>query len=130
LTAESVNPKQAAVEVGKGQPQAQARRFLGPIALAGLILFIADAWVVQTQGFNTFDRANELFVQGFPWGPLVYVFAAVNWSGQPQPRRAALIPAAKPKVRATTCGSWRGSSRHQAATRRKKGASTVRTTKP
>ena len=79
MSARSVDPKQAAVEVGKGRPQAQARRFLGPIALAGLILFIADAWVVQTQGFNTFDRAVELFVQGFPWGPVVYVFAAINW---------------------------------------------------
>jgi undecaprenyl-diphosphatase len=79
LSVRAVDPKEAAVEVGKGEPQAEARRFLGPVALAGLILFVADAWVVQTQGFNTFDRAIELFVQGFTWGPLVYVFAAINW---------------------------------------------------
>jgi membrane-associated phospholipid phosphatase len=77
--ANAVDPKQAAIEVGKGQPGTQARRFLGPMALVCLLLFVGDAWIIQTQGFSTFDRAVELFVQGFPWGPLTYAFAGINW---------------------------------------------------
>jgi membrane-associated phospholipid phosphatase len=72
-------PIKAASEVGKGQPGSQARRFLGPIALLCLVLFLGDAWVIETQGFNAFDRGVELFVQSLPWGPVVYLFAAINW---------------------------------------------------
>ena len=72
------DPAQAAAEVGKGRPGTEARRFLGPIALVGALLFVGDAYVVKTQGFNGFDRAVELFVQGVDWGPLTYVFAAIN----------------------------------------------------
>ncbi|GAC1652694.1 MAG: hypothetical protein NVS9B1_00630 [Candidatus Dormibacteraceae bacterium] len=73
--------KQAAREVGKGRPGTSARRFLWPIAAACLVLFAADAYIVTSKGYTIFDRAVELFVQGFPWGPLVYVFDAINWLG-------------------------------------------------
>lgn len=73
--------RQAAREVGKGQPGRSARRFLWPIAAACLVGFIADSYIVTTRGYTVFDRAVELFIQGFPWGPLLYVFSGINWLG-------------------------------------------------
>jgi membrane-associated phospholipid phosphatase len=71
----------AAAEVATGEPGREARRFLGPIALACVLLFAVDAWVVTTFGYTGFDRAVELFVQKWPWGPVVFLFDATNWLG-------------------------------------------------
>src|ERR1700682_4082055 len=70
--------KQAVEEGGKGQPAAHARHWLWQISLACLLLFCVDAYFVLGGHFTVVDRAVELFVQGFPWGPLVYVFDAFN----------------------------------------------------
>jgi undecaprenyl-diphosphatase len=70
--------KQAAVEVGKGRPGTHARHWLWQLSLACLLLFVVDAYFVLTNSYTVFDRATELFVQGFPWGPVVYLFNAFN----------------------------------------------------
>jgi undecaprenyl-diphosphatase len=70
--------KLAAEEVGKGRPAAHARHWLWLIALASALLFLIDASYVLSGTYTVFDRGVELFVQGFPWGPVVYVFAAFN----------------------------------------------------
>ena len=70
--------KQAAVEVGKGRPGIHARHWLWQLALACLVLFVIDASYVLSGSYTTVDRAVELFVQGFPWGPVVYLFDAFN----------------------------------------------------
>lgn len=70
--------KQAAVEVGKGRPGVIARHWLWKVALACLLLFLIDSYYVLSGTYTTLDRGVELFVQGFPWGPVVYVFAAFN----------------------------------------------------
>lgn len=69
---------QAAAQVGRGRPGMAARHWLWQLSLGCALLFCVDAYYVLS-GFYTFiDRAIELFVQGFPWGPVVYVFAATN----------------------------------------------------
>ena len=70
--------KEAAAEVGKGQPGIHARRWLWQIALGAILLFAVDAYFVLSGSYTIVDRSVELFVQGFPWGPVVYVFAAFN----------------------------------------------------
>jgi undecaprenyl-diphosphatase len=78
LKATAAEAKQAAIEVGKGRPGPSARHWLWMIAVACLLLFVVDAYYVLSGTYTWFDRGVELFVQGFPWGPVVYVFAAFN----------------------------------------------------
>jgi membrane-associated phospholipid phosphatase len=70
--------KQAAVEVGRGQPGVHARHWLWQLALASLLLFGVDSYFVLSGTYTIVDRAVELFVQGFPWGPVVYLFDGFN----------------------------------------------------
>ena len=70
--------KQAAVEVGKGRPGIHARRWLWQMALGSLLLFAVDAYFVLSGFYTVFDRAIELFVQLFPWGPILILFKATN----------------------------------------------------
>jgi len=74
----AADAQRAAAEVGRGRPGASARRWLWQIALACLLLFLIDSYYVLSGTYTWFDRGVELFVQGFPWGPVVYVFAAFN----------------------------------------------------
>jgi undecaprenyl-diphosphatase len=74
----AADAKQAAEQVGKGRPGAVARHWLWKIALGCALLFVVDSYYVLSGTYTFFDRGVELFVQGFPWGPVVYVFAAFN----------------------------------------------------
>jgi membrane-associated phospholipid phosphatase len=74
----AADAKQAVAEVGKGKPGASARHWLWIMALACLLLFAVDSYYVLAGSYTVVDRAVELFVQGFPWGPVSYVFAAFN----------------------------------------------------
>jgi undecaprenyl-diphosphatase len=76
--AAATDAKQAATEVGKGRPGIHARRWLWQLALACALLFVVDAYYVLGGFYTIVDRGIELFVQGFPWGPFVYVFDAFN----------------------------------------------------
>ena len=78
VKAVATDAKEAASEVGKGRPGTIARSWLWKISLGCLILFLVDASYVLSGTYTWFDRGVELFVQGFPWGPVVYVFAAFN----------------------------------------------------
>ena len=70
--------QQAAAEVGKGRPGVAARHWLWPVALGSALLFAVDSYYVLNGFYTAFDRLIELFVQGFPWGPVVYLFNATN----------------------------------------------------
>jgi undecaprenyl-diphosphatase len=76
--AAAADAKQAVAEVGKGRPGVHARHWLWQLALACALLFAVDSYYVLSGSYTIVDRAVELFVQGFPWGPVVYVFAAFN----------------------------------------------------
>jgi undecaprenyl-diphosphatase len=69
---------QAAAEVGRGKPGSAARHWLWRVALAAFLLFLVDSYYVVGGIYTLVDRAIELFVQGFPWGPIVYLFNATN----------------------------------------------------
>ena len=68
----------AAQEVGAGRPGRHARPYLAAIAIGCALLFVVDALVVTGAGYTSFDRAVELFVQNWPWGPVAYAFGATN----------------------------------------------------
>ncbi len=78
VKAATADAKKAAVEVGKGRPGTSARHWLWRIALGCLLLFVADAYYVLAGFYAPFDRGIELFVQGLPWGPVLYLFAAFS----------------------------------------------------
>ena len=72
------NPQAAVEQLERGRPAAAARHWLWQLSLGCALLFAVDAYYVLN-GFYTFiDRGVELFVQGFPWGPVAYLFAATN----------------------------------------------------
>ncbi|HSP10866.1 MAG TPA: phosphatase PAP2 family protein [Candidatus Dormibacteraeota bacterium] len=74
-------PKQAAREVLAGQPQAAARRWLGPTVLVMLALFALDTALVMTHVLLTpFDIPVATLVQSINWGPVVFVFGLINVS--------------------------------------------------
>ena len=68
----------AAAEVGKGRPGREARHWLWQLALGCFLLFLVDSYYVIGGVYTVVDRAVELFVQGFPWGPVVHLFDATN----------------------------------------------------
>jgi membrane-associated phospholipid phosphatase len=74
----AADAKQAAEQVGKGRPGEVARHWLWKVSLACALLFAIDSYYVLSGSYTVVDRAIELFVQGFPWGPVVYLFAAFN----------------------------------------------------
>jgi undecaprenyl-diphosphatase len=75
---DALEPGQAAKEIGRGQPGPAARHRLWQLALASFLLFLVDSYYVVGGVYTVVDRAIELFVQGFPWGPVMYLFAATN----------------------------------------------------
>jgi undecaprenyl-diphosphatase len=77
----SSDPKQAAKEVLAGQPQAAARRWLGPTVLVMLALFAVDTVLVVSHVLLTpFDIPIATLVQAINWGPVVYAFQLINVS--------------------------------------------------
>jgi membrane-associated phospholipid phosphatase len=75
------DPEEAAAEVLSGEPEAAARRWLGPLTIAVAVLFAIDTYFVATRPLLPFDLPVAGFVQGFPWGPLVYPMELINWLG-------------------------------------------------
>ena len=73
--------QRAAGEVIAGRPGRAAQRWLAYLTVILVVLFAIDAFAVTTYGYLPFDRPVELFVQQFPWGPVTYVFDAINWLG-------------------------------------------------
>jgi undecaprenyl-diphosphatase len=71
-------PDKAAAQVAAGDPRQAARAWLWPIAVAVGIMFAMDTYLVATQPLLPFDLPVAVFVQRFPWGPLTYVFQAIN----------------------------------------------------
>jgi len=77
----SADARRAAEEVLAGQPQAAARRWLGPTVLVMLALFALDTVLVVTHVLLTpFDIPIATLVQSINWGPVVYVFQLINVS--------------------------------------------------
>ncbi len=75
----------AAEQVLAGDPRAAARAWLWPLALAATIVFALDTYLVATRPLLPFDVPVAMFVQSFPWGPLAFVFNAINvTAGYPQ----------------------------------------------
>jgi len=77
----SAQPQQAAREVISGEPQAAARKWLGPTALVMFVLFAVDTYLV-TAGVLTrpLDVPITTFVQSINFGPLAYVLQLINAS--------------------------------------------------
>jgi len=77
----SAQPQQAAREVISGEPQAAARKWLGPTALVMFVLFAVDTYLV-TAGVLTrpLDVPIPTFVQSINFGPLAYVLQLINAS--------------------------------------------------
>jgi len=71
-------PARAVAQIGKGRPQGAARHWLWQLSLGAFLLFLVDSYYVVNGFYTVVDRALELFVQGFPWGPVVYLFDATN----------------------------------------------------
>ena len=57
------------------------RRFLGPVAVAALLLFLLDTWLVLSRRPVPFDIPVALFLQRLDWGPLSWWMAATNSVG-------------------------------------------------
>src|SRR6185312_8391102 len=73
-------PKQAAREIAAGRPGETARRVLGPTILVVIALFAIDTYLVYNAVLTmAFDLPVTLFVQKFPWGPVVYPMELINW---------------------------------------------------
>ncbi len=72
--------EQAAAEVLVGHSRASARARVGPLALAATILFALDTYLVATRPLLPFDVPVASFVQSYAWGPLTYVFEAINFT--------------------------------------------------
>jgi membrane-associated phospholipid phosphatase len=72
--------KVAAAEVLAGQPGPTARRWLGPLALVVLALFVVDTYLVVTYGVLPLDLSTTTWIQQINWGPLVYPMQWINAS--------------------------------------------------
>jgi membrane-associated phospholipid phosphatase len=81
LPKDAPDPKEAAKEILAGQPAANARAWLGPLTLVMAVLFAIDTYVVAMPKLLPFDLPVAIFVQSFPWGPLVYAFDLLNAVG-------------------------------------------------
>jgi membrane-associated phospholipid phosphatase len=74
-------PKQAAKEIAAGRPGDTARRVLGPVVLLVTVLFAIDSYLVVNHVLTMpFDLPITLFVQRFPWGPLMFPMELINWT--------------------------------------------------
>jgi membrane-associated phospholipid phosphatase len=74
----SAEPRQAAKEVIAGEPQAAARRWLGPVVLVMFALFAIDTYLVVTRATLPFDIPLTTFIQQTNWGPIVYPLKVIN----------------------------------------------------
>lgn len=72
--------RQAAAEVIAGRPGPTARRWLGPTSLIFFVLFLIDSYLVIQNDVLPFDLPIARFIQGMPWGPLVYPMQLINAS--------------------------------------------------
>ena len=70
----------AAKEVLAGDPRGSARAWLLPLIVAVVILFAMDTYLVATQPLLPFDVPVAAFIQSFPWGPVTYIFDAINYT--------------------------------------------------
>ena len=84
LSIKQADPKQAAAEVLAGRPGQHARAWLGPLTVGLAVAFIAVSVAVgigQSNGMLLpIDLPVTRVIQAFNWGPLVYVFQAINLS--------------------------------------------------
>jgi membrane-associated phospholipid phosphatase len=77
----SAQPERAAREILAGEPQAAARRWLGPTALAMFVLFALDTYLVAAGALTrVFDIPITTAVQSINWGPISYVLQLINAS--------------------------------------------------
>jgi undecaprenyl-diphosphatase len=80
----AADPKQAAQEVLAGQPGEHARAWLGPLTIGLAVAFVVVSVAVgfgQGNGMLLpIDLPVTVAIQAFNWGPLVYVFQAINLS--------------------------------------------------
>jgi undecaprenyl-diphosphatase len=74
----NAQPNEAAKEILAGEPEAAARRWLGPTALAMLVLFAIDTVLVLNGFWLPLDIRITAFVQSLNWGPLVYPMQLIN----------------------------------------------------
>ncbi|HEY6874819.1 MAG TPA: phosphatase PAP2 family protein [Candidatus Dormibacteraeota bacterium] len=75
----------AAQQVAAGDPNKEARHWLGPLVVAAAIIFALDTYLVATRPLLPFDIPVALWVQSFPWGPVTWVFRLINeTAGYPQ----------------------------------------------
>ena len=72
--------EKAAKEVAAGDPRAAARAWLWPLIVAVTIVFALDTYLVATRPLLPFDIPVAAFIQTLPWGPVVYVFDAINFT--------------------------------------------------
>ena len=70
--------EKAAKEVAAGDPRQAARAWLWPLATVVAIVFAMDTYLVATSPLLPFDLPVAIFVQSFPWGPVVYAFELIN----------------------------------------------------
>ena len=77
----SAQPERAAREILSGEPQEAARQWLGPFALAMLVLFALDTYLVAAGALTQiFDVPITTVVQRINWGPVAYAFELINAS--------------------------------------------------
>ncbi|HEX6547413.1 MAG TPA: phosphatase PAP2 family protein [Candidatus Dormibacteraeota bacterium] len=72
------DPQVAVEQVATGYVGGAARRWLALVAVACLVLFAIDAWLVLTRPLYAFDVPIEVFVQGRAWGPIEPLMRATN----------------------------------------------------
>ena len=72
--------QKAAGEVLAGDPRASARAWLWPLTIVVAILFAIDTYLVATQPLLPFDVPVTAFIQSFPWGPVTFIFDAINFT--------------------------------------------------
>lgn len=78
-------PQDAARQVIAGAPGEAAHQWLGPLVIATAVGFALDTYLVATRPLLPFDVPIAAFVQGFPWGPVTWVFRLINeTAGYPQ----------------------------------------------
>jgi undecaprenyl-diphosphatase len=74
----SAQPNEVAKEILAGEPEAAARRWLGPTALAMFVLFAIDTVLVLNGFWLPLDIRITEFVQSLNWGPVVYPMQLIN----------------------------------------------------